>query len=67
MPFSALKTDGITRACENSSTNHVQDEELGRDPTVYIMGEEVGDYQGSVSHFHLSKAACEDLLVGNGI
>ncbi len=24
----------------------VQDEELARDQTVYIMGEEVGDYQG---------------------
>jgi pyruvate/2-oxoglutarate/acetoin dehydrogenase E1 component len=25
---------------------YVQDEELSRDQTVYIMGEEVGDYQG---------------------
>ena len=27
--------------------NSALDEELGRDPTVYIMGEEVGDYQGA--------------------
>lgn len=27
--------------------NSALDEELGRDPTVYMMGEEIGDYQGA--------------------
>lgn len=40
-------TRGVSQLTVREALTAAMDEELGRDPTVFLMGEEVGEYQGA--------------------